>query len=157
MPRSNASPRSPRAPGTAIRQDLGTIAVPGREREGPSEAVVIPLWRKPATRRGMQRLLGLAPNCGIGRGEAYPVGPGHRRALAGSVVLASLLLGWSAWSYFARAPGSLDLTVEGADFRNVRLVSDPGHSSVARPDSRGLHFSGIPANSRQALWFLEGD
>lgn len=166
--------------GTAIRQDLGTTAVPGRERAGASEALVIPLRRKPATRRGMQRLLGLAPSCGIGRGEAYPVGRSHRLILAGSVVLSGLLLGWSAWVYF-RPPDALDVIVEGANFSNVRLVSDPGHGSVDRggasrfsgplPPLPGLssqitfvdtgagasRFSGIPANSRQELWFLEGD
>jgi hypothetical protein len=165
--------------GTAIRQDLGTVAVPGRRPAEPSEATVVPLRRKPTTRRGLQRLLGLAPSCGIGRGEAYPVGPAHRRALAGSVVLAGLLLGWSAWLYMS-PPGSLNLTVEGAS--DVRLVSDPGQGSVPLagrggasgfpgplPPFPGLpsqitlvdtgwgasRFSGIPANSRQALWFLE--
>lgn len=147
--------------GTAIQQDLGTVAVPGREREVPSEAVVIPLRRKPATRRGMQRLLGLAPRCGIGHGEAYPVGLAHRRALAGSVVLASLFLGWSAWSYFAWASGSLVLAVKTSN--SSHLISLPGvrfdeiqNSKLRLDQGSELSMPGIPANSLQELWFLEG-
>lgn len=85
--------------GRAIRAELGRAVAPGQAGPDDVGSAVIPLRALPGTRRGLQRLLALAQNCGVSHREAYPVGGGHTVAVSACGFGGVALSGAALWLY----------------------------------------------------------